>query len=191
MRRNEIISWWLLEACRHGCFAIKLLAEHGYIYDWIRHGDIGGARVKVHGRYFELDPDGQFMILQAVWHDIPSLFNWVESPLLFDVIAWHPKRPGRWYYLRGEAGLVIGEKAMFEALMFDERLLVHATPFEWIKSGCMGVVILDVGALHRLLGIKEVAFTDKQFAADVRKRLLRFVLKDVPKIYVSAMEEAE
>lgn len=106
---------------------------------------MGGCNARVEGKFFDPDPDGEFYIVQGVWRDIPSLDNPLSEDelILFDLIAWHPKEPRQWYFLRGEAGRTLGERAMSDALLIDRPLQLHRTPFAWLQSGCTYMEISD------------------------------------------------
>ena len=65
-----------------------------------RGGGLGRARVKdIGGRVYAPDPAGIEMIIQPVWAGAaPSVFQAVETPVIFDLLAWHPDRPTQWWY---------------------------------------------------------------------------------------------
>ena len=88
----NLIEFWLYQcAARREAYA--LLEQCQYYHDWIKYGDLGGIHARITGKYFEPDDDGDFFIAQAVWYDQPSARNYVEEPMLFDIIAWHPENP--------------------------------------------------------------------------------------------------
>lgn len=161
-----------------------MLERYNYKHDWIRLGDLGGFTVKISGKYFELDENGSLMVAQGVWENQPSLSNYVEEPLLFDIIAWHPSQPYKWFYLRGETGLILGEKSLFEAQIFGMPLYVYETPLEWLKAGMKGIVLLDFYSLHCLIGIEQVVFTNPHFGQKIKNRLTAFIYKGFPKFCI-------
>ena len=90
---TDIISHWL-ENCIYGSLqAYKALAQAGYQHDWIRHGDLGGIRARIDGRFFEPDRYGEFWVAQPIWVEQPTAFHYVENPILEDIIAWQPAQP--------------------------------------------------------------------------------------------------
>jgi hypothetical protein len=147
-------SFWL--NCCQSSKAHKVLRHHSYNHDPIKHGDLGGIKARISGKFFEWDRDGDFYIAQAVWREAPSLNNPVEFPILYDIIAWQPDSPHQWYFLRGEAGLVLGEKSLSRANLIDEPLRLHSTPMAWLKSGCKGSVLLDHYGLGKLYGLQNI-----------------------------------
>ncbi len=175
------------------CFATEraeiLLQSYGYEHNALSFGYVGGSNVKTSGRYFEPNAEGEFMIVQAVWHDIPSMDNPLaeDDLLLFDLICWHPKEPRKWYFLRGEAGLILGEKAMFEASVFEKPLQLHRTPFAWLQSGCRGSVLLDHHGLNRLYGLQsEVICENIEHGERIEKGLSLYYRKNMPRITIPA-----
>lgn len=183
----------LLNVFVNQCFetdkADAVLEEYGYRHEPFRLGYVGGGNVRISGRYFEPDPEGAFMIVQGVWHDVPSLDNPLpdEGLLLYDLICWHPKTPLKWHFFRGEAGLILGERAMFEASTFAETLQLHRTPFSWLQSGCAGSVLLDQNALGRLYGLQgEVICESLEHAERIDKCLSLYYRTNMPRLSVSA-----
>jgi hypothetical protein len=162
----------------------------GYCHDWLKCGDLGGIHARPTGKYFEPDNDGDFFIAQAVWYDQPSAYNYVEEPALFDIIAWHPENPRQWYYLRGETGLILGEKAMFEAGTFGEPLQLHSSPLTWLRSGCKGSVLLDHHALNRLYGLQDVVCEDVAHGTRIEIGLALYHKRNSPRLSVPVSREA-
>lgn len=178
------ISFWLYQC--QSARAYEVLAAYGYKHSSVLHGDIGGATVRVSGRFWELDEGGNYMIIQPVWYDTPSLANPVDEPLLFDLIAWHPRKPEKWYFYRGERGLILGEKPLFEADVFHNPLQLHRTPFAWLKAGCQGSVLLDKHSLNRLSGLKEVVCEDVNQGVRLKEALYAHHLMGMPHLTVPA-----
>ena len=182
-----MIEFWLRRHQSKEAYA--LLKEHDYEHDWIKHGDLSGFSVRVSGKFFEPDEDGDFMIVQAVWDDPPSPSNWVENPILQDIICWHPEKPQQWYFLRGEAGVILGEKALFESSLFREPLTLHSTPFDWLKSGCEGSALLDHHGLNKLYGLKGVICEDIEHGTRIEKGLSMYYRTHMPQIAVPTLME--
>lgn len=183
----DLTQYWLNRCQTKKSY--DLLSEYQYRHDWCQYGDIGGLNVRLSGKFFEQDDDGDFMIAQPVWLDPPSLYNPVEKPLLFDLIVWHPEDPHRWYFMRGEPGLILGERALFKSSICREPLLLHTTPFAWLKSGCTGSVLLDHHGLNKLYCLKEVVCEDINHGTRIEKGLSMYYLKNMPRISVPALTE--
>ncbi|MCH7833022.1 MAG: hypothetical protein IIC55_09155, partial [Proteobacteria bacterium] len=61
---------------------------------------------------------------------------------LIDIMAFEPSNPARWYLRLGNAvllGLHNARLAVFE----ESPVMVHATPLDWLRADCAGVVVLD------------------------------------------------
>lgn len=167
--------------------AEALLKEHGHAHEPFKYGYLGGARIAVSGRYFELDDEGKFMICHPVWvGPTPTLHDPVENPILADIIAWSPEKPREWYFLRKEVGLVLGEKSMFMASMFGEPLILHRTPFDWLKADCAGCVLLDRAAVSKLYGLQEVICPDIKYGEFIEKILNAPYTRQMPRLTVPA-----
>ena len=176
------ISFWL-DYCQ-APKAYTLLEKHGYKHDSIQHGDIGGIKAKISGKFFERCERGNFMIAQAIWEDTPSISNLVEEPILFDIITWHPESHHRWYFLRGEHGLILSERSVFESSIFGDPLTLHSTPFAWLKSGCQGSVLLDQHGLNRLYGLNEVICENTDHGKRLERGLSMYYMKNMPRLSV-------
>ncbi len=184
---RDLIRFWL-DHCQSSR-AYSLLEEHGYIHNSYMHGDIGGLNARMSGRFFELDENGEFMIAQAVWRDTPSPSNPVGDPILYDIIAFHPGRPNKWYFLRGEPGLILGEKAHHRASLFDEPLIIHSNPFSWLTSGCVGSVLLDHHGLNQLYGLHEIICENVEHGTRIETGLSIYYKTNMPRFSVPALTE--
>lgn len=183
---KNLISFWL-NSCQSG-EGYDLLRCYGYEHDQFNHGDIGGAKVKTADSFFEYDNSGEFMILQAVWEDQPARGNEVRHPIIYDIIAWHPRSPRKWFFLRGEPCLILGERAYFDATIHHEPLLLKPHPLAWLKSGCEGAVLLDHHGLNRLYGLKKVICANEAHSHRVRKGLQQYYLLNTPDVYIQPSE---
>ncbi len=185
------IVFWLNYCISYSPQVYKALAQAGYHHDWIRHGDLGGIRAQIDGRFFEPDPDGEFWIAQPVWVEQPTGFHYVENPILEDLIAWQPAQPDIWYFLRGETGLILGEENLVFAQLAGEKAVLHRTPLDWLKAGRKGAVLLDEHGLHRLLDVAEIVCADVKHGTEVKEKLNRHCLRQMPKFYVSSQQEVQ
>ena len=186
---QDLISFWLYQCCFRA-EAYSLLNLFQYSHEWIKYGDLGGVYAVPTGKFFEPHEHGSFFVAQAVWYDMPSAHNEIEEPLLFDIIAWHPEKPRQWYFLRGEAGLILGEKAMFQAAILHEPLLLHSSPLAWLRSGCKGCVLLDYHGLGRLYGLKNLICEDAAHGARIEQGMTRYHKRNFPRLSFSASREA-
>ncbi len=165
---TDIISYWL-ENCIYGSLqAYKALAQAGYQHDWIRHGDLGGIKARIDGRFFEPDRYGEFWVAQPIWVEQPTGFHYVEDLILEDIIVWKPLQPDIWHFLRGETGLILGEENLVYAQLAGEKAVLHRTPLDWLKAGRKGAVLLDEHGLHR--GVVDVGL--RAFLGHVAHRII-------------------
>jgi len=188
MGNSDLVKFWLNECCPLQLKSCNLLASYQYCHNWLKYGDIGGIHAKVSGKFFTLDDGGEFYIAQAVWYDQPTAHNYVDAPCLFDIIAWQPDAPRQWYFLRGEAGLILNEKALFEAGLWKEPLTLRSTPFAWLRAGCVGSVLLDHHGLNRLYGLSEIVCEDLAHGNRVEAGLSHYYRKNMPRLSVPAFQ---
>lgn len=68
-----------------------------------------------------------------------------EAGAILDLVAFDPKEPNAWY-LRTGHGWALGHEAMERASQGwpgDAPLVLHATPMEWLASGCEGTCVVQ------------------------------------------------
>lgn len=183
---NNNITFWLEHCVCGSSQAYEILTQAGYTHDWMKQGDLGGIKARIDGRFFEPDPDGEFWIGQPVWVEQPTAYHYVENPILEDIIAWQPAQPDIWYFHRGETGLILGEENLVYAQLAGEKAVLHRTPLDWLKAGRTGCVILDQHGLHRLLDVTEIVCADVKHGMEVKEKLNRYCLRQMPKFYVSS-----
>ncbi len=172
--------------------AQALLRDHGCLFDPWETGYQGGAKIRVSGRFFQHDEGGNFCVVTPVYlGPTPTLREPVENPVIADLVAWHPSNPGKWHFLRGEAGLILGERAMFEASIFGEPLRLYRTPFAWLQTGCAGSVLLDHHGLNRLYGLREVVCKNIEHGERIERGLSLFYRKNMPSISVPAVDKRQ
>ena len=108
-----------------------------------RGGGLAWANVTTAGRAFDFAHDGIPSIIQPVWRgQAPSIECGVEHPILADLIAWRPTEPHRWYYKWGCDTPALGDEYVEDAHALGP-LYCHLTPLDWLRSGCVGTVLLD------------------------------------------------
>jgi hypothetical protein len=59
-----------------------------------------------------------------------------------DLVAWRPKSPATFWRRTGSVAL-LGESAIYDAIDMYAPLHLFASPFEWLRHGREGFVILD------------------------------------------------
>lgn len=160
------------------CEAWRKMEAFGIPWETLnRCGDPLPVRVRTDGSYFEpSDPDGTVMLVQPVFAGpIPSIFVPVDEPCLVDLIAYSPREPGRWFWRRGEHGLVLGDENLERAELFSEPVRVHRNPLEWLRSGGEGVCVLDGSAhtMDRLRHVGAIIASDVEHGVELEKRLRR------------------
>ena len=90
---------------------------------------------------------------------------------LDDLVAWCPERPDRWWHRLGFARL-LNEYAVLRAMGCREPLLLWRSPFNWLRMGCDGAVVLDWPlALPLLRGVSEVVAEDVDHGTEIERRL--------------------
>lgn len=143
------------------------------------HGHFGVCLAQFHGDLYEPDPDGTPVIVLGV----------SESPdePIIDIVAFKPSEPNRWWLRLGQA-VILGRHNARLALFKEEPLFIHATPLDWLRADCMGVVVLDWNAdLTLYLDGYGVLAADHRTASKIEKSFRRSVR--VPLVRV--MEEME
>ena len=116
----------------------------------LRAGDLGWTRViDIGGRCYTPDPAGNVMIIMPVWAGpAPSIYQAVEHPVLFDLIAWHPEEPTLWHYRIGDPGAVLGADNLDLAHAEELPISFATTPLDWLRGDCRGAVLLELCESH-------------------------------------------
>jgi hypothetical protein len=90
---------------------------------------------------------------------------------LEDLIAWYPVRPDRWWRRRRVTRL-LGEDAVLRAMGCREPLSLWRSPFQWLRMGCQGAVVLNWPlALPILRCVGEIVAEDVDHGDDIERRL--------------------
>ncbi len=115
-----------------------------------RAGGLAWARITTAGRGFDFDRGGSPAIIQGVWRGpAPSIQYGVKRPILADLIAWHPAEPLRWWYRWGCDTPTLGDEYVADAHAVGP-LFCHVTPLAWLRSGCVGTVLLEFAEHYAL-----------------------------------------
>jgi hypothetical protein len=159
---------------RFGAGGLKRLEALGIdFYKLNACGTPRPARVRVEGRLFAFDDDGEGMLIQPVT-DGPqaSIFSGVDAPAIADLLAYNPDRPDRWHLFRGESALALGIDAILEASAYEEPLRIFRTPLGWLQAGGAGACLLDWRHWRALLaGVPHLIGEDARHDAWIRRTL--------------------
>ena len=121
-------------------------------HDIVTYQMIGAAHVKPVGDgLWEPDPNGRRVFItpvrveygQVSRRDIeaPDPYGANRMGQLIDLVAWSPDFPGHWSLRKGEAA-VLGS-TQFEFRQYEgEPGMLRRDPFDWLRHGATGVVIL-------------------------------------------------
>jgi hypothetical protein len=159
----------------------KTLIAAGIGTETIDAGMIGTARVRVAGDLYEPDPDaGGIAYVTPIRVDNPVTpealdpARTVRSGEIVDIVAWHPRHPGRWVTRRG-AGEWLG--AIQPQYLDPDPVAVARSPLTWLRADCRGLVILSrelPAAYHLLAGcVRGIIAEDPRHAMDLRAILAR------------------
>jgi hypothetical protein len=138
------------------------------------YGDFGVARAQFDGDLWEPATDGAGVFILGV--------NEHPDEGLIDIVAFKPSNPARWYLRLGNA-VVLGLHNARLAVFKEEPVLVHATPLDWLRAECRGVVVLDWTAdiLSRLEGYGCLA-ADRDTGQRLERAFHRHI--NIPKVKV-------
>lgn len=101
-----------------------------------------------------------------------------EEGQTVDLIAFDIKEPDVWF-LRTGAGWALGHAAIDAALFgwdaSDQRLELHATPFDWLRAGCSGACVTQWTPESRaaVRQVEAIDVTSPKFARALRLELTR------------------
>lgn len=101
----------------------------------------------------------------------------VEGGIVVDLIAFDPKQPNAWF-LRTGHGWALGADMIARAQNYwpdDAPLVLHATPLEWLGSGCEGACVTQWTDEARMTirGIHACEVRSNEFARALRLELTR------------------
>lgn len=109
---------------------------------------LGLVQAAVHDREWEPADNALTAITVPIWANDGAI----------DILALDPNNESKWWH-RSDLASVIDYIEIQRAAFFKEPLLIHATPFAWLRAGATGTVILDwhanvefwLSGVHRLL----------------------------------------
>jgi hypothetical protein len=101
----------------------------------------------------------------------------IESGVVVDLIAFDPKQPNAWF-LRTGHGWALGADTIARAQNYwpdDGALVLHATPLDWLASGCEGACVTQWTdeARTTIRGIHACEVRSSEFARALRLELTR------------------
>ncbi len=139
MTEEQVQALWLSLPSISDDGLARLDVERSAAY---RAGGLAWSRITTAGRGFDFAHDGFPAVIQPVWRGpAPSIECAVEYPILCDLIAWRPAEPGRWWYRWGCDTPALGDEYVEDAHALGP-LYCHRTPLDWLRSGCVGTVLL-------------------------------------------------
>ena len=133
-------------------------------------GLFGVTLIETSGRFFQPCSDGKGALI------VPVFEYQSEAPV--DLLAFRLDDPGRFWLRTGDA-VVLGRETVERAALFNETVIVHPTPLDWLRADCFGVCILDWRANLRLLfdGCKSVVASSQPLARRLRNA---FTVREIP-----------
>ena len=140
---------------------------------------------------YECTEDGKPALIVAAL-DVPWTGNY--KPTVFDLAAFYPEEPDRWWLRRGEA-VVLGQDYIDAArdpnrLTPAEPVPIFRNPLRWLQAGCQGAVLLKPQmAAVALRDVPAVVAEDEVHGRDLA-RLLRQPPPGTPRVLVRKQKEA-
>jgi len=140
-------------------------------------------------------------VIQGVWSRNYEFKKepWMERefgpPELIDVVAWDPRKPGRWWLRRGGGfnGPVWLGQYPGCAEPDDQGVVdLHATPLDWLRAGCTGRVLLDAALEHYydlFRDAKYVRCTDVRLATAIYNGMRQGTRRSYPEILTREKED--
>lgn len=120
----------------------RLVAAYAVPRRWLYSGAarVGITRAVCDARTWQPHPTGRAMLVVPDW---PMPDPWERYPVPpGDLIAFDPRQPGRWWW-RTDTAALLNPEAVDRAEHYDEQLVIHATPLDWLRAGGRGAVVLD------------------------------------------------
>ena len=132
----------------------------------------GVARIETYrSGFYEPSEGGQIAIIQPCAGCPEPYF-----PEVIDLCAWFPSNPNKWW-MRTGCGPVLDLDAVERAAFFDKPLTIHRTPLDYLRSGCVGTVILRDSAFW-LSSVQRIIAPDSETA----NRLAESFKSETPQI---------
>jgi hypothetical protein len=184
---NEPANWLEAEyeqaAWDAGPRTVRLLSSLGVPAD-VLYGravefcTFGVARIGTYRRgFYDPSEGGQIAIVQPCASCPEPYF-----PEVIDLCAWFPSNPNKWWMRTGCAP-VLALDALERAAFFDKPLTIHKTPLDYLRSGCVGTVILRDSAFW-LGGARRFLVPDNETASSIAQCFK----SELPEIRVRAEE---
>lgn len=172
-------------------WAVRQLRQRGVADDAIIAAD--GARTalaKTVGTMWLPSEDGRPLVVLQVFMGMRIDDDAEEAePLICDLVAFDPAKPGEWFMRRNEYGMALGgdKLAACGASYFHEpEVRLYETPLSWLLAGCDGACLLSGRECRSLLvGIPRVICETVELAERVDS-MLKNGEPDWPRIMVAA-----
>lgn len=138
---------------------------------WTGAGKFGVANIQPRrSGLYDPDPDGRPAVILPVYPLVQF-----EPSDVFDLVAFRPDRPTRWWLRQGLASILNPHAVERAACTFGKResLKVWSTPLDWMRGGGEGIVILEDGIRLRsaLAGVDEIVAGDLELGSAIERRM--------------------
>jgi len=141
----------------------------------------GVARIETYrSGFYEPSEGGQIAIIQPC-----ASCREPYNPEVIDLCAWFPSNPNKWW-MRTGCGPVLDLDAVEHAAFFDKPLTIHRSPRDYLRSGCVGTVILRDSAFW-LGGVRRFLVPDNETAS----RIAKSFRSEMPEIRVRVEESQD
>jgi hypothetical protein len=143
------------------------------------------APIETDGDLFQFADHGLPALVLPVFCGAPPSFarpskDDPEKP--FDVVAFRPGEPGRWWWRVGAADL-LGEHVLWSANTWWRPLSLVPTPLDYLRTRCGAVCLLHPDGASKLRDVPTVVVTDLALGRRI-DRLLKKPPAGLPKIMV-------
>ena len=117
----------------------------------------------------EIDRHGDFVPGPGAAHIVQPV---VEREQLIDLVAWRSSNPQRWG-MRTGLGWLLNADTCFATRWDGDRLQLHATPLDWLRTDAAGGVVLDWDSpdLTWLRGFAQIDCGNDMVAASLGRAL--------------------
>ena len=128
---------------------------------------------------FRRDPEGEPALIWPVFDSDDDMV---------DLVAWDVDAPSRWWLLYRDEAIVLGAHTLAIARYFQEPIILHSVPQQWLVTGRTGVCVLrwDVPLPEILEGVPEITCD----SAWLKRRLQKALRQNEPKMIVEARHAA-
>ena len=108
-------------------------------------GGLTAPNVVTAGRLFVPSETGDPVFAIPIYDGRPPSFeNPDPTAPLVDLCAFRLDEPERWWLRIDEPHLVLGKDKFFNAILSGSKIILHATPLQWLQAECEGACPLDL-----------------------------------------------